>query len=352
MEINEQHIELFDAYIFNRLGTDEKQNFEEKLLHDTAFTQDFEQYKILVLGIQDYGKAELKEFLKTQPKPEIKTVQLWRKPLAIAASLALLITIGYFAKNSFLPNTDKIAIKDLPKTEPTAPSKKDSVEPTITFLEIESEKKEEAIEMMPQKESDADIVPQVLDDEKGFATTEAPILSTTDDKLKDDYKVITEKKLNDTILVAYYLAYNDKLREKEDIEVATTKSNSYESKKKAIQTPASVNNKASTVLDNNNSNYNNDTIALKKLEKRKNQSITKYTVEFWQSPLNFKGYKFVGNTIQLYGLNEKGIKLFTLNNTTYLRANGAVYPLKTCADACMYKPETDAAIVNFILAQP
>lgn len=354
MEINEQHIELFDNYIFNRLSTDEKQNFEQKLLQDSIFAQDFETYKILVLGIQDLGKAELKDFLKAQPKPEIKTILLWRKPLAIAASLALLITIGYFAKNSFLPKTDEIAIKNEPKIEPTitAPQQKDSIQPTITFTEIESVKKDEdnnLIEVEKQM-ADADPPPVLLDDYEIEAASKsvpnAPLKTTEND---DDYKVLTEKKLSDTLIFANLLALNDD--KKDRLAEESLKTNGYATKKKSAQIPATVNNNVGRTMDNN-TNFRLDTIEFKKLEKRKTQSITKYTLEFWQSPLNFKGYKFVGNTIQLYGIANNNIKVFLLNNTTYLRANGEVYPLKYCTDACLYKPEIDIAIVNFILAQP
>lgn len=49
-------------------------------------------------------------------------------------------------------------------------------------------------------------------------------------------------------------------------------------------------------------------------------SQAKYKVEFWESPIHYRGYKRSGNFIVLYGVNpEKGIKVVQLDNQVYLQ---------------------------------
>ena len=78
---------------------------------------------------------------------------------------------------------------------------------------------------------------------------------------------------------------------------------------------------------------------------------TKYTVEYWTSPVNFKGYRLTNTTLQLYGLNSYTCRLFTVNGNLYLRNQGKVYVLSPCVDACAYKLEVDPDIIQFILNQ-
>jgi len=350
LEINEQHIELFDAYILKQLAAKERENFEQKLLTDAVFNLQFEQYKLLVLGIQDFGKSQLKTFLKAQPKPEIKTINLWKKPLAIAASLALLMVLGILLKNNFLPKKEEIAIKENPRFEEIKPKSLDTNQ--IQLIEIEAIKKEQVQDKNEEKESIAPMAESKITeiDDANFNTSKiAPSPITKAEVIEvENYKILSEKKIKDTILFVQLLASNfdsdDKMVRK------TNESDVLKNKKSKSPTlPSSVNSNTSPT-DNNNNRL--DSISFKNLEKTKALKPSKYYVEFWQSPLNFKGYKFVENTIQLYGLADNKIKIYQLNNVIYLKHNTQVYALNYCTDACMYKTEVNAEIVNYINSQP
>lgn len=44
------------------------------------------------------------------------------------------------------------------------------------------------------------------------------------------------------------------------------------------------------------------------------------TIEFWQNPLNYKGYKYNGQKLLLYGMNpEEKIMAFNIDNSLYLK---------------------------------
>ncbi len=61
-----------------------------------------------------------------------------------------------------------------------------------------------------------------------------------------------------------------------------------------------------------------------------------YRIEFWQSPLNFKGYKMSKGKIILYGLNSNSaLRLVKWDDEYYLMSNQIVYKVEYTDD---YKP--------------
>jgi len=53
-----------------------------------------------------------------------------------------------------------------------------------------------------------------------------------------------------------------------------------------------------------------------------------YRIEFWKSPVNFKGFKFIRNAVITYGLDPtESIKLYELNEKRYLKYGAQVYRL-------------------------
>ena len=58
-----------------------------------------------------------------------------------------------------------------------------------------------------------------------------------------------------------------------------------------------------------------------------------YQVELWNSPINYKGYKLGKNKLALFGINQDTpLKLFYLNDATYLKCADVFYKLETSND--------------------
>jgi hypothetical protein len=52
-------------------------------------------------------------------------------------------------------------------------------------------------------------------------------------------------------------------------------------------------------------------------------------VEFWKSPLNYKGYKLSKNNVILYGLTDtQNVSIYMIENTIYMRHASIVYKLE------------------------
>lgn len=72
-----------------------------------------------------------------------------------------------------------------------------------------------------------------------------------------------------------------------------------------------------------------------------------FNLEFWKSPLNYKGYKMSKYKIVLYGLTATdGIKIFKLDETVYLKSNLGVYKLDPVSDFRSYERITDETILS------
>lgn len=67
-----------------------------------------------------------------------------------------------------------------------------------------------------------------------------------------------------------------------------------------------------------------------------NNSSDLFTVEFWKTPLNTKGYRFSKNRIMLYGFVDfNDVVLYQLNNIYYIKASNQIYKLNYGGD---FKP--------------
>jgi len=72
-----------------------------------------------------------------------------------------------------------------------------------------------------------------------------------------------------------------------------------------------------------------------------------FNVEFWQSPLNYKGYKMSKYKIILYGIaSAEGLKLYKLDDVIYLKFLSNVYRLDYAGDFKQYERITDEQIIN------
>jgi hypothetical protein len=82
---------------------------------------------------------------------------------------------------------------------------------------------------------------------------------------------------------------------------------------------------------------------------RDDRNIAKqfFNIEFWQSPLNYKGYKMSKYKMVLYGITSVDeIKVFKLDDVIYLKNVATVYRLDYVSDFKQYERITDENIIN------
>jgi hypothetical protein len=72
-----------------------------------------------------------------------------------------------------------------------------------------------------------------------------------------------------------------------------------------------------------------------------------FNIEFWSSPLNYKGYKMSKYKLVLYGVGSAdGLKLFKLDDVIYMKSASLVYRLDNTGDFKPYERITDETVVN------
>jgi hypothetical protein len=79
----------------------------------------------------------------------------------------------------------------------------------------------------------------------------------------------------------------------------------------------------------------------------RNNTKQYFNIEFWQSPLNYKGYKMSKYKIVLYGIAlSDGMKVFKLDDVIYLKNLTNVFKLDYASDFTFYERITDEAIIS------
>lgn len=80
-------------------------------------------------------------------------------------------------------------------------------------------------------------------------------------------------------------------------------------------------------------------------DKNSNQQF--FNIEFWQSPLNYKGYKMSRYKIILYGIESvEGLKIFKVDDLIYLKNGTAVFKLDYSSEFKPYDRITDESIIS------
>jgi len=79
----------------------------------------------------------------------------------------------------------------------------------------------------------------------------------------------------------------------------------------------------------------------------KKNIIASFKVEFWQSPINYKGYKMTKNKIVLFGINpEENLKLFHLDDEIFLKHNQNYYKLLFTDEYKQFEKINDASVIS------
>jgi hypothetical protein len=71
-----------------------------------------------------------------------------------------------------------------------------------------------------------------------------------------------------------------------------------------------------------------------------------FTVEFWKSPINYKGYKLGRNTIVLFGIYQSDdIILVSIGKSLFLKNRDIYFRLEPSEDFCSFNPVTDKNVL-------
>jgi len=89
----------------------------------------------------------------------------------------------------------------------------------------------------------------------------------------------------------------------------------------------------------------NDSAAVDSLAQNGNGHVQ---IEFWQSPINYKGYRYTGKKIQLYGLPQATLQLISIEEDLYLQYGKQYFYIEKDGNFHTYKP-MEAGLVKKLL---
>jgi len=104
--------------------------------------------------------------------------------------------------------------------------------------------------------------------------------------------------------------------------------------------------KISGDIPERNDDYELDSILTdQRNTKRKSNKVIK--VEFWKSPLNYKGFKFDENKLVIFGLYEfNNVSIIGYNNDLYIKYNKDYYPIDFTDDFRSFLPLRNDVLIK------
>ena len=75
-------------------------------------------------------------------------------------------------------------------------------------------------------------------------------------------------------------------------------------------------------------------------------SVSAFKVEFWQSPVNYKGYKMSKNKIVLFGIaQDEALKIYKLDDLFYMKQQQNIYRLDFTNDFRQFESVKDQSVL-------
>lgn len=94
---------------------------------------------------------------------------------------------------------------------------------------------------------------------------------------------------------------------------------------------------------------NKDSLVSELSGMNKDENKNDYSVEFWESPINYKGYKMANKKILLFGIdNFESASLFQADKKIYLKINDSFYQLDETYNFAPFKKITDKMLLTKI----
>jgi len=318
--------DIIDLYLKGLLQGEELDKFLLEMKENEALAEDVEIKKQIIGSIQGLRHEELKNYIARQTKENV----LVRLPgpkwaYGVAASFLLLASTFFIFQDQIPKNVNPIAIfqpknklkKDTLLVEKNKEIPSDANK--ITSFESDDNMTELEIDTVTSNLEEV-ILDAILDGEKD--------IDVRQDKIVRTHTAITVEHANRMNLIDSS-NNNEKVSSsaptisKNEAQISSDK----KVKSTEVKTPAIVH------ADDHTST---------EFKKDKNQKIQ---IEFWQSIVSYRGYKWNGKTLRLYGIDSISIlEIHHLDNNYYVQINKEFYLLRLTDNYESYIKITDAAL--------
>lgn len=330
----EQHIhELIDQYLNGELVGQDLDKFKIRLKDDPEFLAQVQIQKAIIQGIEKERNAELKAMLAERTKKSGFIIPFGTRSLSIAATILSLLAFGLIIK-TLLPvgNEDSISSQ-----EPTSKQEISKPAPVPDDSEIVGNGQGELFDSIPESgQMPQEVEPAiavVAEDAEG-TPDESNILLSEDSNSDFDLSKLRE---NEEQLDAKDLkAQHDSMLGVANVPMyafAVTEVKPSAVEGKTVERDSDENSVLKRRKSKKEKSEEVDDIALSDSDESPTPVLSKQPtgsirVEFWESIVNFKGYKFDGKKLLLFDTNQNtALEVVQYNGKTYLKKNQVFYLL-------------------------
>lgn len=323
MQDHEKH-ELFDRYLREELNEKELDSFLGKL-KDPEFAAEFEMHRQVTDIVREHRRQELKTYLKENARVRTMAKSWTGKAWLVAAVMAALV-VSYIV---LIPGMDQ---EHLAQKE-EAPAGKNRVAGGEEKKAPEQQEMDEAVPIMPKEREQAEPepVPEEIEvDEKELMVEDNEPAFRGSSKYSGDWdlgpgegslSVKSDVRLLDSVFVL-------------DV---------------AFEAPAKL-----QIEMEEEGYYYYDTTARSRGPKKEAPQATKILVQLWRSPINYKGYRFDGRKLELFGMDSVqhlSLKYLVLDHDlevyqVYIKYGDSYYAVVDDSQYHAYRKETDKTILD------
>ena len=338
MASKERHIELFDKYVLGTITKAEEKEMHLLIKNDPELELEFKTHKLLAEGIKLARKEELKDYLKEHGKVEYFQNIWGKKWRSASAVIVLLFTCSFFiaqylskkaANEMTVANKEDVLKTEKTKEQPGSnPIEKPITEESDITLNNSRNITQESLDYKNiEVFEDAELIASDAMDTNRFVVEgepyfKKPVTSNKSEELKKEYKdlpIAEEKKLFDTTFIAQ--VYSSRITDKKDNTQSEAGTEIVQSKARNASAKNNVELKEKESLEATKEQMVKDTIdAELKNEKDLDLEPNSIFVEFWQSPLNFKGYQYQ-SALKLYGVKSESISIIQYDYILYMKVS-------------------------------
>lgn len=377
MKARREDIEKFDAYIRGEMDSEQLLLFESALATDDELNEEFELHRMVTAGIAAEKEARFRKLLDQQRQDTFIGNNTWGRKFTIAS--AAIVTLGFLAvifatyrmnnpskgiaQNE--PEDDKIEINPAevkegeetvePDSKKAIQYSKDELKELDRSEDVEIEENANALREESDKEIGQADFKHELDN--GIPLDNIPEQGILEDK-KKYLQFDTEEDADDVSIAKDQLITSESVEIKQvryaDIQPTSVQGNisldglakkksrakTSTSEKESVVTSAPADSVIKASKEKLDVELRDTAVREKKSER--------ITVEYFKSPLNYKGYTYDSRLkkIKVYGLGSTKSTLLRLNNVLYLKNGSDYYKMIPTKEYIQFNRVTDKNLIS------
>lgn len=315
MEMNEERTyHLIDQYLNGELSGRDLDNFKARL-KDPEFAKQVEIQRQIMETIMDERKAELKRYISENSKVNYIKNSWGNTWTYASAAIVILFVSAFFIIKSFDNSNSE------QQTVTIAPEAEISEEPTDTTATDSNMLAIETPTSNDMQTPDIQESPVEIHETENEEVSEEALTDNFSEMDDDQFKADGRPEVAETTTVK-----RAEIGEEFDAEVKKDKKLSSKSFS-VVQLRPDFTEKDQAASDEV---LNIDTAGNDKQElKYKEVSTRTLSVEYWESPVGFNGYKYNYSSLALYGVDkDEAISFKELDNRLYLKRGSKFYHLE------------------------